>query len=63
MQQGIALTRSEAAAQLGGRIKPRPKSLAMLAFRTLHSSCVVNLPHLHLGSQPHDVAEIQNVGR
>src|SRR5437016_9961716 len=63
MQQGIALARSEAAAQLRRGIKSRPKGLTMLAFRILHPPCVVDLAHFHLGRQAHDVAEIQDVGR
>ena len=63
MQQGIALARSEAAAQLRRGIKSRPKGLTMLAFRVLHPPCIVDLAHFHLRRQAHDVAEIQDVGR
>ena len=58
MQQGIAIARSEPAAQFRPRIEPRPKGLAMLVFRILHPVRVVGLAHFYLGRQTHDVAEI-----
>ena len=63
MQQARAFARSEATAQLRRRIEPHPKRLAMLAFRVSHPPRIVSLPHFHLGSQTHDMAEIKHVGR
>ena len=61
MQHRVAIARSEPAAQLGGGVNRRPKSLPMLTAALLCAARIVDLAEFDLRSEPDHMAEIDDV--